>query len=492
MTPLAEETRKTGIDIVGEMPWGTHFCLFYETKEDLLDILVPYCKAGLESEEFCIWVVAEPLTVDEAKGALQASGVDIERYLADSSIEIVSARDWYLQAGAFDLERVMASWHRKVAEASAKGYVGVRVTGDTAWLAKKDWEHFCEYEEALNHAVADRRLAVLCTYPLAACGALEILDVVRTHQFALARRHGTWDLIETAGLKLAKSEIKRLNDELEQRVLERTHELMRASEALREAQAELAHVNRVATIGQLTATIAHEVNQPIAATITNAQVAQHLLGRRPPNLKEVRQALDDIVKCGERAAAVIGRIRALIKKAPPREGRFDLNEAVLDVAALIQSEVLRHGVSLQTELAPGLRSVVGDRVQLQQVILNLAMNSIEAMTGIGPRELLISTARDHSDGALVAVRDSGPGLDPQRIDRLFEAFYTTKTSGMGMGLAICRSIVEAHGGRVWASANEPRGAVFQFTLPPATDETVPIKPRSRMPTLASEVHSAIP
>src|ERR1700752_1159857 len=141
MTPLAAETRNTGIDIVGEMPWGSHFCLFYETKEDLLATLAPFCKAGLESEEFCMWVVAEPLTIDEAKDALQASGVDLERYLADSSIEIVAARDWYLQAGTFDLGRVMGSWHEKLAQALAKGYVGVRVTGDTAWLAKKDWKH---------------------------------------------------------------------------------------------------------------------------------------------------------------------------------------------------------------------------------------------------------------------------------------------------------------------------------------------------------------
>lgn len=242
----------------------------------------------------------------------------------------------------------------------------------------------------------------------------------------------------------------------------------------REALMDLAHVNRVATMGQLTASIAHEVNQPIAAAVTNAHAALHWLRAQPPDLEEVRKTLDNIVKDGKRAGDVIGRIRALIKKAPPRKGRFDLNEAILDVIALTRSEVLKHGVSLQTQLATGLPSVEGDRVQLQQVILNLIMNAIEAMSGLdaGARELLISTETEASGGVVVGVRDSGPGLDPQSMDRLFEAFYTTKSSGMGMGLAICRSIVEANGGRLWATANEPRGAVFQFTLPPERDETV--------------------
>jgi MEDS: MEthanogen/methylotroph, DcmR Sensory domain len=146
MTMMATETRKTGIDVVGDMPWGAHFCLFYDTKRDLLDTLVSYCKAGLESGEFCLWVVAAPLTIEEAADALKDAVPGIDRYLADSSIEIVSARDWYLQGGSFDLKRVTAGWHEKLADASARGYAGVRVTGDTAWLAKKGWKDFCEYE----------------------------------------------------------------------------------------------------------------------------------------------------------------------------------------------------------------------------------------------------------------------------------------------------------------------------------------------------------
>ena len=248
-----------------------------------------------------------------------------------------------------------------------------------------------------------------------------------------------------------------------------------AEDAMRAMQAELAHVNRVTTMGELSASIAHEVNQPIAATVTNAQAALRWLRAQPPDLDEVRASLSRIAEDGKRAGNVISGIRALINKVPPRKDRFDLNEAVLEMVALTRSEVLNHGILLQTELAPGLPRVDGDRTQLQQVILNLILNAIEAMGGIdeGTRELRINTEREAAGGVLVTVRDSGPGLDLADTERVFTAFYTTKPKGMGMGLAICRSMVEAHGGKMWASANEPRGAVFQFTLPLERDESIP-------------------
>ncbi|MCK1641987.1 PAS domain S-box protein [Bradyrhizobium sp. 157] len=251
-------------------------------------------------------------------------------------------------------------------------------------------------------------------------------------------------------------------------------ERRRAEEALRTMQAELAHANRVTTMGQLTASIAHEVNQPIAATVTNAQAALRWLGAQPPDLGEVRDSLRRIVEDGMRAGNVINGIRALINKVPPRKDRFDLNEAILEMVALTRSEMLKHDILLQTELAPGLQLVKGDRTQLQQVVLNLILNAIEAMGGIdeGTRELRINTDTDPAGRVLVTVRDSGPGLGLGDVERVFKAFYTTKDKGMGMGLAICRSMVEAHGGRMWASANEPQGAVFQFSLPLEQDESV--------------------
>jgi len=448
---MATVMRKTGIEVVGDMPWGTHFCLFYETTDDLLRALVPYCKSGLENQEFCLWVVAEPLTVEKATKALAQAIPEFDRYSDDGSIEIVAARDWYLQDGTFDLARVISGWNEKLARASARGYAGVRVTGDTAWLEKKDWKDFCEYEESLNVAIANQRLAVLCTYPLAACGSAEILDVVRTHQFAVTRRRGSWDIIETAGYKQAKAEIKRLSEELEQRVLDRTHQLTAVNEELtkevserrraegallrseaylaeaqklshtgswawdpgsetvlywseemfricgldpqqgvpngyrfgqlvhpedndrvyehvqrsltqksdyvldyrivlpdqtvrhietighpvlntvngevsecvgtaldvterkraeeererfRQLEADLAHMNRVSMLGELTASLGHEIKQPIAAAVSNAEACLQWLAREQPDLAEVREAAAEMVKEARRAADV--------------------------------------------------------------------------------------------------------------------------------------------------------------------------------------------
>jgi len=240
----------------------------------------------------------------------------------------------------------------------------------------------------------------------------------------------------------------------------------RAEQALRRAQAELAHVARVATMGELTASIAHEVNQPIAATVLNAQAALHWLGAGPPDLEEARQALARIVDDGNRAGDVIRRIRDLIKRVPPRVEWLDINDAIREVIELTRAETVTNGVSMQTELAAGLPLVEGDRVELQQVVLNLIVNAVEAMSAVaeGTRELLISTARADTD-VLVTVRDSGPGMPAEGLERVFDPFHTTKPTGLGMGLSISRSIIAAHGGRLWASTNAPRGAVFQFTVP---------------------------
>src|SRR6267142_332142 len=462
---MASEPRMASVDVVGDVAaWGAHFCLFYETKQDLLDTLISYCKSGLERDEYCLWIVAEPLTIEEARAALKNAVPDFDRYLAGSRLEIVPARDWFLPGGAFDGKTLTASWYEKLASLSARGYPGMRITGDTTWLSKKEWTHFCDYEDGLNEVIGNQRLAVLCTYPLAGCGAPQILDVVKTHQFVLARRHGNWEVVETAALKRAKAELKHLNDELEKRVDERTRQLRQTSEALHEAQAVLAHVNRVTAMGQLAASISHEVMQPITAGINNTEAALHWLDAE--NLAEVRDALGHAVREGNRAIDVIGRIRALIKKAPPRKDAFDINQAIREVVGLTRGEVVKNNISVQTQLADGLPRIHGDKVQLQQVILNLIINAVEAMSSVpeGSRELLIGTRKDVG-GVVVVVQDSGPGLSPESVDRLFDAFYTTKAGGMGMGLSICRSIVEAHGGQILAEANVPQGATFQFTLP---------------------------
>jgi signal transduction histidine kinase len=611
---MTSELRTTGIEVVGDMPWGTHFCLFYDTKSDLLDTLAPYCKAGLENGEFCLWVVAEPVNETEAREALARVVPDFDRYLREQSIEIVAARDWYLRDGEFDLDRVIRGWNEKLARAMARGYTGVRVTGDTAWLNKRDWRDFCEYEESLNHAIADQHLAVLCTYPLAACSGAEILDVVQTHQFAVTKRHGGWEVIETAGHKQAKEQIKRLNEELEQRVIDRTrqltelndelerevlerkraesallrseaylaeaqrmshtgslgwevsagrifwifwsaetfrilecdptdsvpgmelvlerthpedrgfvwqtldravterkdfafeHRLLMPSgevkfvrvvghpsvndqtgncefvaavmditerhqaeaerERLREVQADLAHITRMTTMGELTASLAHEIKQPMGAAVTNAKTCLRWLDRAEPEIGEAREAAERTVKDVIRATDIIDRIGSLFKKGPPQRDSVDINQLIREMIEMLRAEASRYSISICAEFAPELHMTLGDVVQLRQVLMNLMLNGIDAMKDVAAdRELLIKSQQDDNGQIRISVSDTGVGLQPHQVEQIFNTFFTTKPNGLGMGLPISRSIVESHGGRLWPSANPQRGAIFQFTLP---------------------------
>jgi PAS domain S-box-containing protein len=244
---------------------------------------------------------------------------------------------------------------------------------------------------------------------------------------------------------------------------------MEEHERLRQLEANLAHMNRLGMMGELAASLAHEITQPIASARNNARAALNFLDRQPFDLGEVSEALGCVVGDADRAGDIIDRIREHIKKAPPRKERFDLNTATNEVIVLARSTITENGISVEPRLADGLLPIQGDCVQVQQVILNLVLNAVEAMGSVetGARELVITTEQIKSGSVLVAVRDSGPGIDPAHRERVFEAFYTTKSNGTGMGLSICRSIIDAHGGRLWVEANEPRGAAFQFTLPGA-------------------------
>jgi signal transduction histidine kinase len=242
-------------------------------------------------------------------------------------------------------------------------------------------------------------------------------------------------------------------------------ERKQAEEALQQAQADLARVSRVTTMGELTANLAHEVNQPITAAVTNANACLRWLAADPPNLAEARAAARRIVNDGTRAAEIVSRTRQLFEKSAPHRQPVDIDEVIRETILLLNGEAARHAISIRQLLASGFPEVMGDRIQLQQVVMNLIMNSIEALKEVeGARELVVKSRRTGEEEVLVSVSDSGVGLPPKQAEQLFDTFFTTKPHGTGMGLSISRSIVEAHGGRLWAEPNKPRGAVFQFTL----------------------------
>jgi C4-dicarboxylate-specific signal transduction histidine kinase len=278
--------------------------------------------------------------------------------------------------------------------------------------------------------------------------------------------------------------VTRARDELEVRVAERTAELTRANEdlkleiaernraeeALRQAQGDLARISQVTTMGELTASLAHEVNQPIAAAVTDANTCLRWLTRDQPDLGEAREAASRMVRDAARATEIISRIRSLFKKGTPQRELVDVNETIRGMIELLRSEATRYSISMRAELSENLPEIMGDRVQLQQVLLNLMINSIEAMKDVGgPRELSIKSQSAEDEHLMVSISDTGVGLPPQQADRIFDSFFTTKRDGTGMGLRISRSIVESHGGRLWSADNPPRGASFQFTLPSKAD-----------------------
>lgn len=266
------------------------------------------------------------------------------------------------------------------------------------------------------------------------------------------------------------AELTQINQQLESEIADRKA----AQQALFQTQLELARAVRVMTTGELTASIAHELNQPLTGVVTNGNACLRWLAAQPPNLDEGREAVRRIVRDGNRASSVLARVRALMRKGEPVKESLDMNSVIEEILALTEGEARRNEVSLQTELAADLPPVAGDRVQLQQVLLNLIMNAIEAMSAVKDRARVLSirTDRQDPDGVLAAVQDSGIGLDPAQLERIFDAFHTTKQEGMGMGLSISRSIVEAHGGRLWATLNEGPGVTFRFSLPIHGGETL--------------------
>jgi len=947
--------RNTGISSVGELPWGTHFGLFYETREDLLDTLVPYFKAGLEDGELCIWVVSAPLTEEEAWSALRAAISALDRYVREGSIEIHPTGEWSLDHGALNRQRAIDAWTPRLDRARARGYAGMRMSENTVGQEQKDWRDRCEYEAQINVSFAGRPLLALCTYPLLTSGAVELLDVARTHELVIARRQGSWETVEPPGVKQAKMEGARQMAERDQREAEgtadlqaviiellesqgelaadlaariRLHELStrllagtelpsmleevldavialqhadfghvqlydadakalqivaqrgfrqdfldyfgrvhegeaacgqalqrearvviedveldagfaphrpiaasagfravqstplfsrggeplgmisthfrrphrpserdlrltdlyavqvaelierkrgedararqvlqrarvaaaamairgasspeeirqaiadkareivgahvaviaivdgdwaqathtvsvspesapyrifpppagrpdiyamlddwnrpfrmtrmeldthptwrrygihlgqqpplrgwlavplagaegrnigllqladkadgeftnedeavivqlaqvasvaieegrlleelrkseaqlslvaeaiphqvwsvfpdgsvsycnqqwvdytgltltdvqgggwtaclhpddmetvlttwreamssgqpyeveqrlqgsdghyrrfvtraiplrdeqgqivqwfgtntdieerrQASEALHQAQAELVHVARRTTMGQLAASLAHELNQPLAAVATNASACLRWLTRSEPDLDEARRAAAHIIRDAKRAADVVAQTRALLSRSDGDRSALDIVALVQEVLLLVRPELLRHRVTASESFASALPSVLGNRVQLQQVVLNLIVNGIEAMQDVTERsrEIEVRAAAhplDDVPGVLVAVQDAGVGVGPQHLDRIFDAFYTTKQDGLGMGLSISRSIIDAHGGRLWVTANAGPGVTVQFALPGQRDETI--------------------
>src|SRR5438093_1660555 len=463
-----------------------HLCSIYESPQEHYAVAVPFIRIGLDRGEKCIYI-ADDGTVGDVRQAMQSEGIDVERATASKALVLATKEQAYLEHGSFHPDWMFTFWKEATQLAMSEGFSALRATGETEWVLRggRGLERWMEYESRLTHTLSESNCSALCQYNRRLFPPELLLDVIRTHPMVVYGGTVCRNLYhvppdEFLGTNQTAREVERLltnireRERVEDALREQLTERKRADEALREAQVELAHVTRVTTIGGLAAAIAHEINQPLAAVITNGSTCLSWLAGTTPNLDEGRHAVGRIIRDGNRASDVIAKIRALLSKTGTEKERVDMNEAIREVVALAQGEVRRNGVALRVELEGDLPPVRGDRVQLQQVVLNLIMNGIEAMVSVADRrrELLICSRQHESDKVLLAVQDSGIGLDPQRMERIFDAFYTTKPEGMGMGLAISRSIVENHDGRLWAVPNDGPGVTFEFALPVETTSAI--------------------
>jgi signal transduction histidine kinase len=460
-----------------------HFCSIYESPEEHYAVAVPFIRIGLDRGEKCIYIADDGM-VDDVREAMQSGGIDVDRAIASNALVLSTKEQAYLEHGSFHPDWMTTFWKQATQLAISEGFSALRATGETEWVEK--WvkredgglKRWMEFESRLAHTVAENNCSALCQYNRRLFPPDLILDVIRTHPLVVNGGSVCRNLYyvppeEFLGTNQTAREVERLltnireRERVEDALREQLTERRRAAEELRQAQADLAHVSRVTTMGELVASIAHEVNQPLGAIVTNGSACLRLLNREPADLDKSREVIGRMISDGMRASEVIKRIRDLLHKSTPEKAPLNINETVREVIGLVSNDVLSSEVALRTELAADLPRVVGDRIQLQQVILNLILNARDAMTEVltHPRELLITSRKNESGGVVVAVRDSGKGLDANDAERIFDPFFTTKAEGMGLGLSISRTIIEDHGGRMWATPNELHGTVVQFSLP---------------------------
>jgi signal transduction histidine kinase len=440
-----EALRDSGIEVIGAVPWGTHFCQFYESADDLAAILIPYFTAGLQANEYCMWVTSEPLKSDEAERRLRQAVPDLDAYQRRGAIEILPYTDWYIVDGAFDSQRVLDGWVAKEQAARERGFDGLRLTGNTFWLETSGWKDFYAYEQAVNDVIGRYRMIALCTYSLQRCGAAEVLDVVHTHQFALAKRGGEWAQIEDTERKRAIAEVERLNLDLE-----------RQSRQLQAANEELE---------AFTYSVSHDLHAPLRAIDGFSKL---LLESAEGALDEQsRHQLERIRAAGVQMGALIDDLLKL-----SRLSRQAINPRPIDLSALA-SEIAAELHAWETDgrltvsIQPGI-VVVGEPELVRAALTNLLSNAFKFTADEPQPRIELGTERRDSEQVLF-ISDNGVGFDMRYSEKLFRPFERLhdpkRFPGTGVGLATVQRIVNRHGGRIWAEGQPGEGATFYFTLP---------------------------
>jgi len=562
---MAEVIRKSGVAAIADVTWGTHLCQFYKTKEDLIDVLVPYFKAGLENNEFCMWVTSEPLGVEDAKRVLKRVIRNLDDYIKKGQIEIFDYGEWYTKSGKFDGDEVLQGWIEREKLALEKGFEGLRLTGNTFWLETKDWEDFTAYEAKIDNVIGNYRMMAVCTYSLDKCGASEITDVVGNHTSALVKKQDKWQVIGNTGrLKAEEKFLKYFNgnpkpmiiidlaegrytdvnasfvhftgysrkdvigrkstdfywiqSDTRVRFLEtvcdrgRVYDLeiefrtklgetcsalfaaetitidgqphllcsmnditehKRAEDEKRQLELKAQATSRLASVGEMAAGVAHEINNPLTAVTGYAQ----LLMDREDISPDIRADLEAINDGARRVAGIVKRLLAFSRQTKPERKLVDINELIESTLILRAYHLRVNNIEVVTRLAPGILETVVDPGQIQQVLLNLIVNAETEMKLARGKGRLTITTEKKDNTIRTCVEDNGPGINPEVMNKIFDPFFTTREvgQGTGLGLSLCYGIITEHKGRIYVESKPGKGATFIVELPVIT-EVASLKP----------------
>jgi len=464
--------RQTGIDVVGEAPWGSHLCLFYETPEDLLDVLVPYFERGLANNEFCTWVTSDPVGVDAARQALARAVPRLDRSLREGRIEILDYRQWYAPGGRFNGDRVLRAWAEKEQQALERGFEGLRITGNTFWVRRRRWKPFAQYEAAIDGAIRSRRMLVLCAYSTEQCGCVEVADVVNSHQFAMVRRGGRWQVIENRRHREVEEALRRSRDELDARVRERTADLARTVAELERRTGQLRALALDLTQAEQRERrrLAHLLHDHLQQLLVGAKFSIGVVkGRaKTKNLRQAAQQVDDLLD------EAIKESRSLTHElSPPVLYDSGLPKAIEWLARQMHE---KHGLVVSLDVAGEIEPLADPiRVLLFEAVRELLFNTVKhART----HRAIVALARAGGDRVQVVVADEGAGFDPKVIE-------VRAAEGGGFGLFTIRERLELLGGRFEVVSAPGGGSRFTLVAPvrhpsrvaeveaPEEDETAP-------------------
>jgi signal transduction histidine kinase/ActR/RegA family two-component response regulator len=457
MTGKAQETTPGGVPGLGDIAWGSHFCHFYDTGDELADILVPFFKAGIDHNEACLWVTSEPFPTQLAREALQAAVPDLAARESKGQIAIIDHQEWYRRSAGQSAEQTLDGWKEREQRALANGYRGLRLTGNTCWLEREDWDSFSEYESMVCEAFHGRRIVGLCSYCISRCRPSDVLDVIGNHQFTLTRRGEQWDVLESAALRAARADLLRI-----QAAMNREHEI---AERLREAEAN--HREAARRKDEFLAMLGHELRNPLAPISTALQVLR---------LQSAGQQFKREFQVVERQVDHLSSlVDDLLDVSRITQGKLDLHPEALELADAVAAGVEiaspmleRAQQVLHVDVSPNGLPVYGDRKRIAQILSNLLTNASKH----SPQHSEISvSARRDGDSIALKVKDQGRGIAPELLPQIFELFVQSSQAsdraggGLGLGLAIVRSLVDMHEGSVDVTSKLGEGSEFTIRLP---------------------------